>query len=258
MNWDFSEISKSFLKDDKGKLLAEGNFGIEKESQRVTYSGDLALTPHPPVFGNKAENPRITTDFSESQIEMITPTFKSIEEAYDGLNAISIEVENGIGDELLWPLSMPPRLPDEDSIPIASFPDSEDGKYMETYRKGLALRYGKKMQMISGIHYNFSFGEGMVDYLYEQFGNGKDKRSFIDEMHFALARNFLRYRWLLIYLFGASPYCHHTYYSVINNEIEIIQKCCQCCVDVIENFNKYSTSLRVSRFGYSNTLKTKA
>ncbi|AEG18130.1 glutamate--cysteine ligase [Methanobacterium paludis] len=257
MNWNFSEISKSFLKDDKGKLLVEGNFGMEKESQRVTSSGDLALTFHPAVFGDKIKNPRITTDFSESQIEMITPTFKSIEEVYAELDTINIEVENGIGDELLWPLSMPPRLPDEDNIPIARFPDSEDGKYMETYRNGLALRYGKKMQMISGIHYNFSFSEGMVDYLYKRFGNGNDKRSFIDEMHFALARNFLRYRWMLIYLFGASPYSHHTYYSVINNEIEIIQKCCQCCVDVIENFNKYATSLRVSRFGYSNALKNK-
>ncbi|KAF5065519.1 glutamate--cysteine ligase [Methanobacterium aggregans] len=257
MNWNFSEVSKSFLKEDKGKLLVDGNFGIEKECQRIVSSGDLALTPHPSVFGDKTENPRITTDFSESQIEMITPTFNSIEEAYDELNAISIEVEDGIGNELLWPLSMPPKLPNEDSIPIARFSDSEDGVNMETYRKGLALRYGKKMQMISGIHYNFSFGKGMVDYLYEQFGNEKDKRLFIDEMHFALARNFLRYRWMLIYLFGASPFYHSTYYSVINNEIKLIQKCSQCCVDVIENFNKYATSLRVSRFGYSNTFKHK-
>ena len=255
MNWNFSEVSKSFLKEGKGKLLVEGNFGVEKECQRIVSSGDLALTPHPKVFGDKIKNPRITTDFSESQIEMITPTFRSIEEAYDELDAISIEVENGIDKELLWPLSMPPKLPDEDSIPIARFPDSEDGLYMETYRKGLALRYGKKMQMISGIHYNFSFGEGMVDYLYEQFGNGNDKRSFVDEMHFALARNFSRYRWMLIYLFGASPFCHSTYYPVIDKEIKMIQKCCQCCVDVIENFNQYATSLRVSRFGYSNTFK---
>ena len=76
MNWDFSEILTSFLKDGKGKLLVEGNFGFEKESQRIISSGDLALTHHPPVFGDKLENPRITTDFSESHIEMITPTFK--------------------------------------------------------------------------------------------------------------------------------------------------------------------------------------
>ena len=255
MNWDFSEISKSFLKDDKGKLLVEGNFGLEKECQRVLSSGDLALTPHPPVFGDKTENPRITTDFSESQIEMITTTFNSVEELYEELNTISLEVESSIGNELLWPLSMPPKLPDEERIPIACFSDSENGKNMEIYRKGLALRYGKKMQMISGIHYNFSFGEGMINYLYKKFGNKKDKRLFTDEIHFGLARNFLRYRWMLIYLFGASPSCHPTYHSVINRELKIIQKCRPNCADIIENFNQYAISLRVSRFGYSNSLK---
>ena len=82
-----------------------------------------------------------------------------------------------------------------------------------------------------------------------------DKRLFIDEIHFGLTRNFLRYRWLLIYLFGASPYCHSTYHSVINKEIGIIKRCCHDCMDIIGNFNQYATSLRVSRFGYSNTLK---
>jgi glutamate--cysteine ligase len=255
MNWDFLEISKSFLKDNKGKLLIEGKFGVEKESQRVTSLGDLALTAHPSAFGDKTENPRITVDFSESQIEMITPTYNSVYEVYDELNIINSEVENNIGDELLWPLSMPPKLPAEDRIPIAKFSESEHGKHMQIYRKGLALRYGKKMQMISGIHYNFSFGEELIEYLYHKYGNEMDKRLFIDEMHFALTRNFLRYRWLLIYLFGASPYCHSTYHSVINKEIGIIKKCCHDCMDIIENFNQYTTSLRVSRFGYSNTLK---
>jgi glutamate--cysteine ligase len=255
MNWDFLEISKSFIKDNKGNLLIDGNFGIEKESQRVTSTGYLALTDHPPAFGDKTENPRITVDFSESQIEMITPTYKSVDEVYNELDIINSEVESSIGDELLWPLSMPPKLPAEDQIPIANFSDSEHGKQMEIYRKGLALRYGKKMQMISGIHYNFSFGDELIAYLYHKFGDGMDKRLFIDEIHFGLTRNFLRYKWLLIYLFGASPYCHSTYHSVINKEIGIIKKCCHDCMDIIGNFNQYATSLRVSRFGYSNILK---
>ncbi|MGB9979762.1 glutamate--cysteine ligase [Methanobacterium sp.] len=253
MSWDFSEISKSFLKDDKGKLLVEGSFGLEKECQRVFSTGDLALTPHPPVFGDKTKNPHITNDFSESQIEIITTPFNSVEEAYESLNKISLEVEKGVEDELLWPLSMPPKLPDEEQIPIACFPDSENGKDMEIYRKGLAVRYGKKMQMISGIHYNFSFGDGMIDYLYKKFGNKKDKRLFTDEIHFGLARNFLRYSWILIYLFGASPFCHRTYYPVIKKELMIIQKCCPNYEDIIENCIQCATSLRVSRFGYSNS-----
>ena len=256
MSWDFSEISKSFLKDNKGKLLVEGNFGLEKECQRIISTGDLALTPHPPVFGDKTKNPHITNDFSESQIEMITIPFNSAEEAYESLNTINLKVENGIGNELLWPLSMPPKLPDEEGIPIACFPGSENGKNMETYRKGLALRYGKKMQMISGIHYNFSFSDEMINYLYKKWRNKKDKRLFIDEIHFGLARNFMRYSWILIYLFGASPFCHPTYYPVIKKELMLIQKCCHDNYeDIIENCIQYATSLRVSRFGYSNSLK---
>ncbi len=255
MSWDFSEISKSFLKDDQGKLLVESNFGLERECQRVLSTGDLALTPHPQVFGDKTKNPRITNDFSESQIEMITTPCNCAEEAYNALKTINLEVENGIGEELLWPLSMPPNLPDEEKIPIASFPDCENGKEMEIYRNGLSLRYGKKMQMISGIHYNFSFGNEMINYLYETFGKGKNKRLFIDEIHFGLARNFLRYSWILIYLFGASPFCHSSYYPVIKKELMLIQKCCPDPENIIENCLQYATSMRVSRFGYSNSLK---
>lgn len=249
MSWDFSEISNSFLKDDKGRLLKEGLLGLEKENQRVLPTGDLALTPHPPVFGDKTGNPRITNDFSESQIEIITTPFSSVEGAYEALNEINQEVERGIGDEILWPLSMPPKLPEEEKIPIASFPGEKE---MEIYRRGLALRYGKKMQMISGIHYNFSFSDEMLDYLHEKFGDKKDKRLFIDEIHFGLARNFLRYSWILIYLFGASPFCHPTYYSVIEEELMMVQRCVPSREDVIENCLQCATSLRVSRFGYSN------
>lgn len=278
MNWNFSDISGSLLKEDKGKLLVEVSFGLEKESQRVLSNGDLALTPHPLEFGDKLQNPQITTDFSESQVEIITAPCNSAEEVYEELKRINTEVEKCIGDELLWPLSMPPKLPNEDNIPIAKFSDTENGKYKEIYRRGLALRYGKKMQMISGIHYNFSFGDEIIDYLYDKFGNNLDKRVFIDEMHFKVARNFLRYSWILIYLFGASPSCHSSYYSVIDKEVDVIHKCCPRCAKVINNVNQdtattcvdenefshtciaqmhqYATSLRVSRFGYSNSLKS--
>ena len=130
MRWDFSEISKFFLNEDKGKLLVEGNFGLEKEGQRVLSTGDLALTPHPIVFGDKIKNPHITTDFSESQIEMITKPFNSVEKVYEALNTINLNIEKGLDDELLWPLSMPPKLPVEETIPIASFPGSKNGKNM--------------------------------------------------------------------------------------------------------------------------------
>ncbi|AAK79506.1 glutamate--cysteine ligase [Clostridium acetobutylicum] len=253
MHWSFPEMIRLFSDEYRSSMLSEGNFGVERESQRVNYSGDLALTPHPSVFGDKFENPRITTDFSESQIEMITPPLKSAEEVYKALNDINNEVKNALKGELLWPLSMPPRLPKEEDIPVAQFPDTEDGRQKQIYRNGLALRYGKKMQMISGIHYNFSFSDKMIDFIYRQLRIEKTKRQFIDEMYFSLTRNFLRYHWILIYLFGASPICDSTYNSVIFKELEKIEKCCPHCAGKIKNFNRYATSLRVSRFGYSDT-----
>jgi glutamate--cysteine ligase len=257
MNWNFSEMAKLFSDADKGKLLAAGNFGIELESQRIDSSGDLALTPHPEVFGDKLQNKRITTDFAESQIEIITPTFNSVEEVYASLLELHDEVEAGIGEELLWPLSMPPRLPDEDQIPVAKFSNGNSIHEKESYRNGLALRHGKKMQMISGIHYNFSFSTEMIDYLHKNLGGDADKREFVNDMYFSLTRNFLRYRWLLVYLFGASPFCDQSYYSVICKELDEVKKCCPYCCDPIEKLSQYSTSLRVSRFGYSDNIQHK-
>lgn len=257
MNWNFSLMLDKFSDDSKSKLLLEGKWGLEKESQRITELGDLALTDHPSVFGDKLENPYITTDFSECQLELITPPAETIEETYEQLKNIQIEVEKEIKGELLWPLSMPPRLPDEDQIPIARFNNSREGRKKEIYRNGLALRYGKKRQMISGLHYNFSLSDSMLEFLYKSFGKEEEKRSFINKIYFTVIRNYLRYRWLLIYLFGVSPVAHPTYYSAIYQELELIKDCCPECCNIINEYKQFSTSLRVSRFGYSNPYPSK-
>jgi glutamate--cysteine ligase len=251
--WTFDEIARLFSKADKGKLLLQGTWGIEKESQRVSHSGDLALTDHPVVFGDKLRHPTITTDFAESQLELITPPLHSIEEAFRSLGEIHDEVEAGIGDELLWPLSMPPRLPDEALIRIAKFNDTKEGRDKEAYRYSLAERYGKKMQMISGLHVNFSFQEDLLQYIVDSFPRAGSRREVTNYLYFAMARNYLRYRWLLVYLFGASPSIDPTYASVICDELNVIERCCPSCCSIEKDYERYATSLRVSRFGYSNT-----
>ncbi len=252
MGWNFDQALKLFSSDDRACMLNGGYFGIERETQRITPKGELALTPHPAVFGDKEENTRITTDFSESQIEMITPTLESVEEAYESLKEIFTEVEKGIKEEFLWPLSMPPKLPTEEMIPVAVFKQTKEGREKTAYRNGLAYRYGKKMQMISGIHYNFSFKESMIQTLHERFGGNNSYINFKNEMYMAITRNFLRYRWLLIYLFGASPNYDATFSSVIEQELKIVEKCCPESTALLHNFNQKATSLRVSRFGYSD------
>lgn len=254
MNESFYEVTKQFS-GDSGELLLDGKWGLEREAQRITPEGDLALTPHPAAFGNKLENPYITTDFSESQVELVTPPFGTVEKLHEYLLWLQEYTEEALQNELLWPLSMPPRLPDEKDIPISVFDGSAEGREKEIYRKGLALRYGRKMQMISGIHFNFSFGERLLEHLYQLYGRGEERRTFIDDLYFSAARNFLRYRWLLIYLFGASPGMDPTFYSVIDKELRIVSRCCPECCSPAGDIEKYAVSLRVSRFGYSDSVR---
>lgn len=256
MEWCIDKAVNLFT-GEKSKLLLDGMFGLEREAQRVTPEGELALTPHPSAFGNKLQNALVTTDFSESQLELITPPFDTIEKTYRFIEKLHSEVDKELGSEYLWPLSMPPKLPDEGQIPISKFDDSLEGREKELYRIGLSTRYGSKMQMISGIHYNFSFADTLIDYLYQQYGMAKDKRTFTDEIYFSMARNFLRYRWLIVYLFGASPCIDQTYYSVIDHERRLVKKCCQESCIPLKDYEQNAISIRVSRFGYSDTVQGK-
>ncbi|WP_069999679.1 bifunctional glutamate--cysteine ligase GshA/glutathione synthetase GshB [Cellulosilyticum sp. I15G10I2] len=195
---------------DKEELLS-GRFGIEREALRVKADGKLAVTNHPEVFGDKLLNPYITTDFSESQVELITPAFKTTKEAYSFLNALYDIVVLEIGDEYLWPQSMPCDIPDDEHIPIAKYSDCGECKKAREYREKLFKKYGGKKQLISGIHYNFSFEETLFEKLYEHQKPHISYKSFKNNLYLKVARNYLRYRWLLIYLMGAAPIIHSSY-----------------------------------------------
>lgn len=238
-----------------GNVLFQAEWGLEKESQRIAPDGKLALTPHPAAFGDKLTHPYITTDFAESQLELITPPLPGTKEALERLAAIHDEVDAGLGRELLWPLSMPPVLPPEEQIPIARYGPSPEGRQREAYREGLAARYGKKMQMICGLHVNFSYGDDLLGLVGEWRHPLLRREERRDALYFAAARNFLRYRWLLIYLFGASPAVDPTYVSVVNRELEVIEAHCAECSHAIERFASHATSLRVSRHGYVNAFR---
>ena len=190
--------------------ILKGSFGIEWESLRALSDGKLSLTPHPEVFGDKLKNPVITTDFSESQIEIITPTFDSIDEAFDVFSLLADLVNASLPDnEYLWFQSIPCILPYYDKIPIAKYGD--EGVESEKYRMELAKKYGVKKQMISGVHFNFSFAEESVEKLYEIIGSDLDFKEFKNEIYLKIARNYLRYCWLIIYLTGCSIGSHGTF-----------------------------------------------
>lgn len=192
-------------------ILTAG-FGVEREGLRVTQKGKLALTPHPPIFGDKLENPYITTDFSESQIELVTPVFNSVDKTYNFLEALTDIVigEMGANNELFWPYSMPCDIPEDDIIPIAVY-QGESGKKSREYREKLMAKYGGKRQLISGIHYNFSFGEDFLETLWKESGRHETYKDFKDRIYLKVLRNYLRYRWLIIYLMGCTPGLHSSY-----------------------------------------------
>ncbi len=224
--------------------ILEGSFGIEWESLRAKGDGELSLTPHPEVFGDKFTNPLITTDFSESQIEIITPTFNTIDEAFDTFSILADLVNSSLpDDEYLWFQSIPCILPYWDQIPIAKYP--EEGKSSQKYREDLAKRYGVKKQMISGVHFNFSFSDNFLKKLYEIEDYGLSFKEFKNQVYLRIARNYMRHCWLIIYLTGCSIGSHKTF----SND-------CIHLMDAMDDYGSYYStkgpSFRNASCGYKN------
>ena len=207
--------------------------GIEKESLRVRPDGALAMTPHPPALGSALTHPHVTTDFSEAQLELITGVHTGVDACRDELKHIHQFVYRHIGDEVLWCASIPCNLPDDDAIPIARYGHSNVGRAKTVYRTGLSHRYGRRMQTISGIHYNFSLPEAVWPL------PGLNDAS---DAYFALIRNFRRHAWLLLFLFGASPaVCA----SFVKGRAHDLRELSPGTL-----YLPYATSLRMGRLGY--------
>ena len=209
--------------------------GIEKESLRVRPEGKLAMTSHPLALGSALTHPHITTDFSESQLELITGVHTGVESCLEELTRIHQVVYRALGDEMMWCASMPCGLPADDAIPIGRYGRSNVGRMKTVYRTGLSHRYGRRMQMISGIHYNFS----LPDTLWPIADIGKP-----NEAYFALIRNFRRNAWLLFYLFGASPAVCASFVEGRQHELRELANGTYHL--------PHATSLRMGRLGYQS------
>ena len=203
--------------------------GLEKESLRAAPDGALALTPHPAALGSPLTHPHITTDFSESQPELVTGTHGSVQACLDELRQIHQVVYAemaALGDEMLWASSMPCKLPPDEMIPLGYYGTSNVGRAKSVYRMGLGHRYGRRMQTISGIHYNWSLpGAG-------------------SEQYFGLIRNFRRHAFLLLYLFGASPVVCGTFVQGRQHALQPLGSRAM--------YLPYATSLRMGRLGYQS------
>ncbi len=225
-------------------VLQHGLKGVEKESLRVNTDGTLARTPHPASLGSALTHEYITMDYSEALIELVTPAFEHSWELLQFLCDLHQFVYRHLGDELLWATSMPCIIGDDSSIPVAHFGRSNVGRMKEVYRLGLGHRYGRMMQAISGVHFNYSFPQQLWPVLAEALQVRKVDQTFISAQYFALLRNYRRYGWLILYLFGNSPaLCS----SFVRGREHSLKEFGPGTL-----YEPYATSLRMSDLGYRN------
>ena len=201
-------INQLLQKLESTSPILQANFGIERESLRVNRQGQLAHTPHPSCLGARSFHPYIQTDFCEYQMELITPVAKSTTEARRLLGAITDVTGRSIAqDEVLWPLSMPPRIKAQE-IQVAQL----ENEFERHYRNYLAEKYGTKLQAISGIHYNMELGKDLVEALFRE-SDQTNMIAFKNALYLKLAQNYLRYRWVITYLFGAAPIAEQGFFD---------------------------------------------
>ena len=226
------------------EALSTSKIGLEKESLRVLPEGGISQTPHPVAWGSPLTHPQITTDFSEALTELVTPPCDSVTEVIQSLDDIQNFVYRNLDNEILWATSMPCVVAGETSIPLAQYGSSNAALMKTAYRRGLGLRYGRAMQVIAGVHFNYSFSDEFWR-LYQQLLNNEEPlQEFISEHYMGLVRNLLRYGWLVPYLFGASPaVCK----SFLNGKRTILQE-----FNSNTYYEPYATSLRLGDIGYQN------
>lgn len=217
-----------------GLLFRQGSFGFEKESQRVHADGSIVTTPHPKSFGSRSYHPYIQTDFAESQLELITPPNKKVEDSLRWLSAIHEVVLRSLpDDEYIFPLSMPAGLPPAEKIKVAQLDDPAD----VAYREHLVKSYGTYKQMVSGIHYNFQLNADLIQTLFKAQSKYQSAVEFQNDLYLKMAKNFLRYQWILLYLLSATPIVDKNYFK---DGISPLKP------------NQYVRSLRSSQYGYVN------
>ena len=240
----FEQTLAALINSGEPEIIQGGRKGVEKESLRVTPDGRIAQTPHPRALGSALTNEHITTDYSEALIELVSPTFRTSWELLQYLLDLHQFVYQHLGDELLWATSMPSIIDGDASIPIAQYGRSNVGRMKTVYREGLGLRYGRMMQAISGVHYNYSFPVGMWDAWADLVQSRVRGQQFISERYFHLLRNYRRHGWIVLYLFGVSPVVCNSFLRGRNVTLPRLS--------ADTSYEPYATSLRMSDLGYRN------
>lgn len=239
----------AFNQNENFKTLADIGRGIEREALRVLPEGKLSDHGHYSDLGAALTHSQITTDYSETLLEFITPVSHSPEDAIAQLQDIQKFTFSHISGELLWPMSMPCFVDDADKVPLAQYGNSNIGKMKTVYRRGLKNRYGSMMQVIAGIHFNFSFSQSfwqIIQNLQPQ-ANEQPLNDFISDQYFSILRNYKRYCWLIPYLYGASPALCSSFLQGKTTPLPFKKSSSGAL------YLQYATSLRMSDLGYTSS-----
>ena len=247
MNNKLSTRLDQLLATGQQYLLSGGLKGIEKESLRIGKNGFIAQTPHPAALGSALTHPHITTDYSEALIELITPPFADVKDTLSYLHNIHQFVYDHLDNEILLGASMPCGIDGDESIPIAEYGSSNIGRMKHVYRHGLWHRYGRTMQAIAGIHFNYSVPENLLIALHRQEKSQLSLEQFTADAYFGLIRNFQRLGWLILYLFGASPAICKNFFKSRPALMSHFEE-----FDPGTLYHPYATSLRMSDIGYKS------
>jgi glutamate--cysteine ligase len=235
---------RQFSINGQAQVLSGITRGYERECLRVDALGRLAATPHPAALGAKLTHPWITTDYAEALLEFITPPSQDPAFPLQFLRDIHRFSAQQLQDEVMWAGSMPCVLGEDKDIPIADYGNSNVARFKTVYREGLGLRYGRKMQTIAGAHFNWSLPDEFWAALKDCCANTGTTQDFVSQRYFGLIRNFLRFGWLIPYLFGASPAIGDTFLQGLKSDL----------LEMTPGtlYGPYATSLRMSDLGYQN------
>lgn len=232
--------------EQNAKYLLEFHQGVEKEGLRVQQDKFASKAPHAKALGHKLTHPYITTDYAENLLEFVSPVFQNNETLLDFLADMQrFSLKNMGQSELIWPASMPCYLADEKEIPVANFGESNVGKLKSLYRVGLGFRYGRSMQSIAGMHFNYSVSRNLLKKLHEEMAPEETLTDFTNAMYFKMIRNFRRHSWLLLYLFGSSPVVDANFLKGKKHNLTKLGK---------DTYGKeFATSLRMGGLGYTSS-----
>lgn len=246
----FAERLKILQQPDVKQSLLGIQHGVERETLRINPDGGLAQTPHQKVLGAALTHEYITTDFSESLLEFITPPEVSVDKTIAQLTDLHKYTVANIGDERLWPMSMPCFIENQDAIPIAQFGSSNIGKMKTLYRVGLKNRYGSMMQAISGVHFNFSLPDDFWSLWLDKAQGEAANQTTQSAAYFAMIRNYRRFCWLIPYLYGASPAICGSFIKGKETKLPFKK------LGRGTYYLPYATSLRMSDLGYTNSAQS--